>query len=137
KPTLRMEGTLAADTSSFRDALRWAGQWTSPGNGFNRFALKAQANVTGGNISLTGVHVDLDGNAGEGVLTFGGDGRQALQGTLAVEALDLSPYVSTVRLLVGNDWNRRALALDALNSIDVDLRLSAARVTMANAKLGR
>jgi len=132
-----MEGTLAADTSSLRDMLRWAGQWASPVNGFNRFALKAQASVVGGSISLTGVHVDLDGNAGEGALTFANDGRQTLQGTLDVEALDLSPYISTVRLLVGNDWNHRPLTLDALNSVDLDLRLSAARVALAGAKFGR
>ena len=137
RPSLRMEGTLAADTSSLRDTLRWAGQWMSPGNGLNRFALKAQASVVGGNISLTGVHVDLDGNAGEGALTFASDGRQTLQGTLAVEALDLSPYISALRLLVGNDWNHRPLTIDALNSIDMDLRLSAARVALAGAKLGR
>jgi len=129
KPTLRMEGMLAADTASFRDTLRWAGQWTSPGNGFNRFALKAQASVVGGNISLTGVHIDLDGNTGEGVLTFASDGRQTLQGTLAVEDLDLSPYISTIRLLVGNDWNRRPLMLDGLNSVYMDLRPSAAQPT--------
>jgi AsmA protein len=137
KPTLRMEGALAADTSSLRDALRWAGSWTTPGNGFNRFALRAQASVVGGNISLTNTHVELDGNTGEGVLAFASDGRQTLQGTLAVEALDLTQYISTIRLLVGNDWNRRPLALDALNSLDMDFRLSAARVTLAGVTLGR
>ena len=52
------------------------------------------------------------------------------QGTLAVEALDLTPYVSTVRLLTSNsrDWNRMPIVLDGLTGIDLDLRLSAARV---------
>jgi AsmA protein len=137
RPTLRMEGTLSADTAALRDTLRWAGGWSSPPGGFGRFALKAQTNVVGGTISLSGVNVELDGNSGEGVLTFASDGRQTLQGTLAAEALDLTPYVSTVRLVTGNDWSRRPIALDALGSIDVDLRLSAARVTLGSAKLGR
>ena len=47
RPTLQMEGTLAADTASLRDTLRWAGQQPPPGGGFGRFALKAQANVVG------------------------------------------------------------------------------------------
>ena len=38
-----------------------------PSGGFGRFALKAQTNVAGGNIALSGVNVELDGNAGEGV----------------------------------------------------------------------
>jgi AsmA protein len=137
RPTLKMEGTLAADTASLRETLRWAGQQTPPGGGFGRFALKAQTNVVGGTIGLSGVNLELDGNSGEGVLTF--DGRQTLQGTLAAESLDLTPYVSTVRFLTGGErgWDMRPIELDGLEGIDVDLRLSAARVTVANARLGR
>src|SRR5437870_5428116 len=50
RPTLKMEGTLAADAASLRDTLRWAGQQPPPGGGFGRFALKAQTNVVGGTI---------------------------------------------------------------------------------------
>lgn len=137
RPRLKMEGTLAADAVSFRDALHWAGQQLPPGGGFGRFALKAQTNVVGGIISLSGVNVELDGNTGEGVLTF--DGRQTLQGTLAAEGLDLTPYLSTVRLLSGGErgWDSQPIALDGLDSVQLDLRLSAARVNVANVKLGR
>jgi AsmA protein len=137
RPTLKMEGTLAADTASLRDTLRWAGQQTPPGGGFGRFALKAQTNVVGGTIGLSSVNVELDGNTGEGVLTF--DGRQTLQGTLAAEGLDLTPYVSTVRLLTSSErgWDMKPISFDGLQGIDVDLRLSAARVIVANARLGR
>jgi AsmA protein len=138
RPTLKMEGTLAADAVSLRETLRWAGQEPPPGGGFGRFALKAQANVVGGTIGLSGVNVELDGNAGEGVLTLASDGRQTLQGTLAAEGLDLTPYISTIRLLTGQrDWDRQQIALDGLRGIDVDLRLSAARVNLAHARLGR
>jgi AsmA protein len=137
RPTLKMEGTLAADATSLRETLQWAGQLPPPGGGFGRFALKAQTNVVGGTIGLSGVNVELDGNSGEGVLTF--DGRQTLQGTLAADGLDLTPYVSTVRLMTSSElgWDTRPIALDGLDGIDVDLRLSAARVNMANVKLGR
>jgi AsmA protein len=137
RPTLKMEGTLAADTASLRETLRWAGQQTPPGGGFGRFALKAQTNVVGGTIGLSGVNVELDGNTGEGVLTF--DGRQTLQGTLAADGLDLTPYVSTVRLLTSGErgWDMKPIELESFAGIDVDLRLSAARVTVANARLGR
>jgi AsmA protein len=138
KPTLRVEGTLAADTASLRETLNWTSYWSTPGGGFGRFALKAQTNVVGNNISLSGVNIELDGNAGEGVLTFAGDGRKTLQGTLAVERLDLTPYVSTARELTGGERStRRLMVLDGFNGVDVDLRLSAARVALANVKLGR
>ena len=138
-PTLRMEGTLAADSPSLRDTLRWAAHRAPPSGGFGRFSLKAQTTVAGANVALSGVNVELDGNVGEGALTFGADGRQTMQGTLAAEGLDLTPYVSAIRLLTSGDrsWERVPITLDGLNDVDVDLRLSAARVTLANAKLGR
>jgi AsmA protein len=139
KPSIRVEGTLAADAASLRDALIWLGQKPLPGGGFGHFAIKAQANVVGGTIGLNNVNVELDGNAAEGVLTFATDGRQTLQGTLAADTLDLSPYVSTVKLLTANRraWNNGHITLDGLSGTDFDLRLSAAKVVLADAKLGR
>jgi AsmA protein len=138
-PTLKIEGNVAADSESLREAWRWTGQKPLPGGGFGRFALKAKANLVGGTIALSGVNMELDGNAAEGVLTFATDGRQILQGTLAAEALDLTPYVSTVRLLAGSDrdWSRVPISLDGLASVDLDFRLSAAQVSISAAKLGR
>ena len=139
KPTLKIEGTVAADAVSLRNALIWTGQQPLPGGGFGRFAIKAQTNVVGGNIGLSGVNVELDGNTAEGVLTFATDGRKTLQGTLASDTLDLSPYVSTVRLLTSNqrEWSDGRITLDGLSGIDLDLRLSAAKVSMSGAKIGR
>ena len=139
RPTLKVEGTLAADATSLRNALIWAGQKPMPGGGFGRFAIKARTNVVGGTISLSSVNVELDGNAAEGVLTFAVDGRQTLQGTLAADTLDLTPYVSTVRLLAANErsWSSGRITLDGLAGLDLDLRLSAANVVVSNAKIGR
>ena len=137
-PTLRIDGTLAADSTSLRDALRWAGQRPLPGGGFGRFALKAQTKVAGGTVALTGVNVELDGNTAEGVLTFANDRRRSLQGTLAADRLNLTPYVSTVRLLTGrHHWSGLPISLDGLKGIDLDLRISAAEVLVSSAKFGR
>lgn len=139
KPTLKVEGTLAADAASLRNAWVWGGQKPLPGGGFGRFAIKARTNVVGGTISLSSVNVELDGNTAEGVLTFAADGRQTLQGTLAADTLDLTPYVSTVRLLAANEraWSNGHITLEGLAGLDLDLRLSAANVVVSNAKLGR
>lgn len=138
RPNLKIDGTLAADATSLRDALVWSGHKPLPGGGFGRFALKSQMNVVGGTIALSGVNVELDGNSAEGVLTFATDGRQTLQGTLAAESLDLAPYIATIRLLTTNqrEWNNARLSLDGLTGFDVDLRLSAASVALSGAKLG-
>jgi AsmA protein len=138
RPTLKMEGVVAADTSSLRETVRWATDRSSSGPGFQRFALKAQASVAGRNVALSKVNIELDGNAGEGGLTYVADGRQTVQGTLAVEGLNLTPYTSAFRFL--NDersWSRVPIELDALSGIDVDLRISAARIAFGNLNIGQ
>jgi AsmA protein len=139
RTSMMMEGTLTIDSPSLRDALRWTGQAQPGSGGFGRFALKARANVVGPSIALTNVNVELDGNVAEGVITFANNGRQTLQATLAADALDFTPYISTFRLLAGGarDWNRQLFDVNSLSSTDLDMRLSAARVTVGSTKLGR
>jgi len=134
-----MEGTLTVDSPSLREALRWTGQTPLGAGGFGRFALRARANVVGASIALTNVNVELDGNAAEGVMTYSNNGRQTLQATLAADALDFTPYISTFRLLANGarDWNRQMFDLKALSTTDLDMRLSAARVTVGSSRLGR
>ncbi|MBR0825175.1 AsmA family protein [Bradyrhizobium manausense] len=134
-----MEGTLTIDSPSLRNALRWTGQPSPASGGFGRFALKARANVVGASIALTNVNVELDGNVAEGVMTYANNGRQTLQATLAADALDFTPYISTFRLLASGarDWNRQLFDLNALLATDLDMRLSAAKLTIGPSKLGR
>jgi AsmA protein len=139
RPTLKIDGTVAADAVALRDTLHWAGLRPLTGGGFGRFSLKAKTAIAGGTIALSAVNVELDGNAAEGVITYATAGRQTLQGTLAAEELDLTPYISTIQLLTSNDrdWNRMPIVLDGLSGFDLDLRLSAARITLSRAKLNR
>jgi AsmA protein len=139
RTSMMMEGTLTIDSASLRNAMRWTGQAPPGSGGFGRFALKARANVVGASIALTNVNVELDDNVAEGVMTYSNNGRQTLQATLAAGALDLTPYVSTFRLLASGarDWNRQLFDLNSLSTTDLDMRLSAARVTVGSSKLGR
>jgi len=139
RPTLKVEGTLGVDGKSLREAMRWAGRRALPGGGIGPFALKAQSSLTGGNWVLSGANIELDGNVAEGVLAFTSEPRMTVKGTLAADALDLSPYLSTVEVLRSSerDWNRGTITVAGLSDFDLDLRLSAARVTVASAKLGR
>jgi AsmA protein len=134
-----MEGTVTIDSPSLRNALQWAGQAPPGSGGFGRFALRARANIVGASIALTNVNVELDGNVAEGVMTYSNNGRQTLQATLAADALDFTPYISTFRLLASGarDWNRQMFDLNSLSATDLDMRLSAARVTVGPSRLGR
>src|SRR5580698_4484908 len=139
RTSLMMEGTLTVDTPSLRNALHWTGQEPPGSGGFGRFALKARANAVGASVALTNVNVELDGNVAEGVMTYANNGRQSLQATLAADALDFTPYISTFRLLASgaHDWNRQLFDLNSLSATDLDIRLSAARVTIGPSRLGR
>jgi AsmA protein len=139
QPTLKINGTLGVDAPSLRDALRWTGNNKLPFGGFGRFSLRAQSEIGGGVVALSNVNVDLDGNAAEGALTLSNDGHRLVQGTLAADALDLTPYVSGVRLLAKNErnWNQLPIALDGFSDFNLDLRLSAASIKISGTKLGR
>src|ERR1700710_2001976 len=139
RTSMMMEGTLTIDSMSLRNALRGTGQAPPGSGGFGRFALKARANVVGPSIALTNVNVELDGNVAEGVMTYANNGRQTLQATLAADALDFTPYISTFRLLASGarDWNRQLFDVTSLSTTDLDMRLSAAKVTVGPTKLGR
>src|SRR5579862_2351315 len=139
EPTLKLEGTLGVDAPSLRDAMRWTGKSKVPFGGFGRFALRAQSTIGGGMISLANVNVELDGNTAEGVLTLSAGDRRMVQGTLAADALDLTPYVTGMRLFATNErnWDQLPIALDGLGDLNLDLRLSAASIKIANAQLGR
>jgi AsmA protein len=139
RTSMMMEGTVTIDSTSLRNALRWTGQAPPGSGGFGRFALKARANLVGASVALTNVNVELDGNVAEGVMTYSNNGRQTLQATLAAGALDFTPYISTFRLLASgaHDWNRQLFDLNSLSSTDLDMRLSAAKITVGGTRLGR
>jgi AsmA protein len=139
RPSLKIEGTLAADAPSLRQVAMWSGQKPPPGGGFGRFSLKAQTSILGGTVAFTAVNVELDGNSAEGVLTLNTDNRQVLQGTLAADKLDLTPYLSTIKVLASNqrEWDAKPIDISSLSGLDVDIRLSAAKVLLSSATLER
>jgi len=139
KPSFKMEGTLAIDGKSLREALRWANRAPLPGSGMGPFAMKAQTIYTAGTAIMSGVNIELDDNVAEGVMAVATEPRVTLKGTLAADALDLSPYLSSFEVLRSNDrdWSRGPIAIDNLSNFDLDLRLSAARVNIVTTRLGR
>jgi AsmA protein len=139
QPTLKLDGTVDVEAPSLRDALHWTGKSKIPFGGFGRFALRAQSDIGGGVASLSNVNVELDGNTAEGALTLAVDGHSLVQGTLAADALDLTPYVSGVRLLARDDsrWDRLPIALNGFDDFNLDLRLSAATIKIGSAQLQR
>jgi AsmA protein len=139
QPTLKVEGAIGVDAPSLRDAMLWTGGNKIPFGGFGRFALRAESTLGGGVIALSNANVELDDNTVEGALTLSSGDFRLVQGTLAADTLDLTPYVSGVRLLAANkhNWDQLPITLDGIEDLNLDLRLSAARIKIAQAELGR
>jgi AsmA protein len=139
EPTLKILGTLGVEAPSLREALRWIGNDKLPFGGFGRFALRAQSDIGGRVASLSNVNVELDGNRAEGALTVSAEPHRLVQGTLAADSLDITPYVSGIRLQARNErnWNQLPITLDGFNNLSLDLRLSAANIKISTARLGR
>ena len=138
QPTLKIDGTLSVETPSLRDALHWTDARRLPFGGFGHFALKGHSSITGGAVTLSNVNVELDGNTAEGVITLSTD-RRTVQGTLAADTLDVTPYVSGIHFLAVNErnWDQLPITLNGFSDSDLDLRISARSVKIANAQLGR
>jgi AsmA protein len=138
-PTLKIQGTLNVDAPSLRNALRWTGDNKLPFGGFGRFSLRAQSDIGGGVTSLANVNVELDGNTAEGALTLSSDGHRLVQGTLAADTIDLTPYIGGVRLMAKNrrNWDQFPIALEGFGDFNLDLRLSSGAIKIANTQVGR
>jgi len=124
------EGALTASSNRLREALEWAGVEAPTEQGFGPFALNAQVHASDQGASLSGVRLQLDGNVGEGGFNLRMEGGRAIvQGTLAGESVDLTPYGEIIffdpdRLM----WNEDIIDLDRLSGLDLDLRFSATQV---------
>jgi AsmA protein len=138
QPTLKIDGTLSVETPSLRDALHWTDARRLPFGGFGHFALKGHSSISGGAVSLSNVNVELDGNTAEGVITLSTD-RRTVQGTLAADTLDVTPYVSGIHLLAANErnWDQLPITLNGMADSDLDLRISARSIKVGSAQLGR
>src|SRR5918994_1098296 len=105
----------------------------------NRTSLMMEGTVTVDSLSLRNAMRWM----GQPVPGSGGLGRVPRQARARVVRaagnLDFTPYISTVRLLASGarDWNRQLFDLTSLSATDLDMRLSAARVTVGPTPLRR
>lgn len=138
KPDIMMEGALSVGSSALRDTLQWLGHPPPSDGGFERFTLASTIQMVGTTVNLTKTNLDIDGNVAEGALSLNLQERLNIQGTLAADAIDLSPYLSSARApSATSDWSRASFKYTPLDRYDLDLRCSAARVTLGTQKIGR
>ena len=137
---MMMEGIVTIDSPSLRNALRWTGQPPPGSGGFGRFALKARANLVGASIALTNVNVELDGNVAEGVMTLRQQRppdrcrRRWPRATSTSRPTSPPSACSPAARATGTG---SCSISTRCPTTDLDMRLSAAKVTVGATKLGR
>lgn len=127
-PRLSGEGRFA--TPALPGTLAWLGIAPGPAALAGPVSLEGRFAAGPEGVEWPDIRVRIGDNRleGAGAATLA-RGRLAVTGTLAAERLDLSGLVPEPE--PGGGWSRAPLALDALASGDLDLRLSA-----ASARLG-
>ena len=135
----QIEGALAADGKSLRNALAWLGLEAPGRSGLGPYSLKTRIAFTPGSLALSALAIEIDGNLAEGGVTLKQEaGRAVLQGTLASELIDLTRYArSEPTARKPTSWLQEPIDLVALNALDLDMRLSARRVLIDKTELSK
>ncbi len=132
-------------------SVRGLAQWVTgkpldvPGNGLGPFSLQGKLAVDGAKVALSQVALSLDAIKGKGDLAVDtGGARPSIKGSLAVDALDVNPYLPPEQSGAAGtksggtgDWSDAAIDLSALKSADVDLALSAGSILIQKIKIGQ
>jgi AsmA protein len=141
---LQLQGRMDLAMSDVRQTARWLGAPWPSGPGLQNASIKGDFDWQGQALSFDKATFRMDGNEATGTLALSFSGQvPAVTGTLALQTLDLSPYVSK-----GSDgliaalftWVRSDddhLAAPIGRHLDADIRASAARVLAGGMEFGR
>lgn len=137
----QLEGDIQLTTPSVRRVVEWMGAPMGTGAILGAGAINGKINWLGPSVAISDATMELDGNAAEGALSATiSDGLSSLQGTLAFETFDLTPYIEAIRARFAAaeaPWLSVpvTLALDSMG--DLDLRVSTERLVAGSAEIGR
>ncbi len=94
----RLDGKVDVTVTDLRKLVTWSGFSLSDGAGLNTLRTRGTMAWTAGLLSMSEALFTLDGNEAQGVLSLDlRKERASLQGTLAIEQLDLSGYFPTAK----------------------------------------
>lgn len=136
---LQVDGATTISTPSVRHLMTWLGVPAEPAATLGAASIEGKLNWTRPTLVIADAKVELDGNHAEGALAANFSGpRPRLQGTLAADTLDLSPYLESLRAeLTGQgSWVLAPIRVPSLAAVDVDARISAGQVLVGTAQLG-
>lgn len=126
-PASKVTGSLQLSTPSLRRFASWLGSAIGPGSTLGQASGSGTALIDRDGLSVENAEVSLDGNTATGALKIAISPKLDITGTLAFDALDLSPYFDGFSTAVATsaDWRRVALPTDWFGGMNADIRLSA------------
>jgi AsmA protein len=159
-PPAKLGGTIDLTVPSVRGLATWAGAPLAPGPGLEKLAIKGRIDMAGPKIAFTGADIALDAIAGKGSLTVEtGGARPSLKGTLALDKLDLNPYLppektasagpassssgavgqgspQSAKPAASAGWSDDPIDLSGLHAADVDFDLKAGAILYRKIAVG-
>ncbi|WP_198017224.1 AsmA family protein [Methylocapsa acidiphila] len=138
EPGASFSGHIVASSPSLRKLLQWGGFFIPFPDLLTDFALACEARLDETGAACSELKLRLDDNEFEGALALQArDKTPALLGTLATNRLSARPFIVDLPRAVGPDgeWSRESFDLDDLRRLDLDLRVSAARILLPNAQI--
>lgn len=158
----KLDGAVELKIPSLRKLAQWAGSpLAAPGTGFGPLAISGKVSVAGSRIGFSDASLSLDRINGKGEVALDTAGaRPALTGKLAVDKLDLNPYLAppaqggaaapaggaasgAAGAPAGGapaakqaGWSDQPIDLAPLKSADVDFALSAGSLIYRKIQIG-
>jgi AsmA protein len=131
---LQYRGSVEAKVASLRRLAELTGHSFPQHGRFADLDLSCDATFGTNTAALSNLRLRLDGNEYEGTLAIqNGDAKPLVSGTVATNYLDLAPFLVGLPdpLLEGQRWNPAPLDTTDLGFADLDLRVSATRLRLA------
>ncbi|MEW5729950.1 MAG: AsmA family protein, partial [Pseudomonadota bacterium] len=148
------KGELDLSVASVRDLAKWATgkPLEMAGSGLGPFGVKGQLSAQGAKVALTQATIALDAiRAGGDLAVDGGGARPKLTGRLAVETLDINPYLPPEEkgkptpasagagggTTAKSDWSDEPIDASGLKAADVDFTLSVGAIKVRALEIGK
>ena len=158
-PPAKLDGTIDLTVPSLRGLAQWAGSPLPPGSGLEKLAIKGRIDMAGPKIAFTDAEIALDTITGKGSLAVDTSGaRPALKGTLALDKLDVNPYLppesasaetspssageggqrtaQPAKAAAAEGWSDDPINLSGLKAADVDFDLTAGAILYRKIAVG-
>jgi AsmA protein len=131
-PSAKLTGPLQLSTPSLRRFASWLGSPIGPGSTLGQASGSGAASFDRNGLSVDNAEFTLDGNTATGALRVALSPKLDIAGTLAFDALDLTPYFAGLSTAVATspDWRRVALPTEWFGGMNADIRLSANAVQL-------